>query len=360
MKGEDVRQDDFFETADDGQFSYKRLNHDFIDGIRRGLPVGVSDDDVAYALIYLLIEDLPMDPEHEGLLDNSETGAVIRCLKAVLWRMGVEYELPFHDKRGYYSFRADNNNGLNTDLSRVFAPAREALERRERVHFGGGLRGLRGDLRNLIFAAKQKPEIVWRDVAAGTIEITRNKQHCLLYDRPVGVSGLTWGQLEEWWRLQDGNYGLLGEALRKALRDRLMGGSMNEPEQLMLASYWRFSVRKGFDDIPALLPQVFLHYDPLTQEQRMQRAEGQVLVRQRMDFLLLAPGGGRYVLELDGKQHYSRNGQAAPDLYAEMVKEDRRLRLQGYEVFRFGGAEFVNSQAAEAMLSEFFAELLRV
>ncbi|MEU5109598.1 hypothetical protein AB0H07_46445 [Streptomyces sp. NPDC021354] len=354
-----MRQDDFFETVQNGQYSYKRLNHDFIDGIRRGLPVGVSDDDVAYALIYLLIDDLPMDPEHEGLLDNSETGAVIRCLKAVLWRMGVEFEPPFHDKRGYYSFRIDNKNGLNTDLTRVFVPAREALERRERVHSGGGLRGLRGELRNLIFAATQKPEIVWRDVAAGTIEITRNKQHCLLYDRPVGVSGLTWGELADWWRLQDGNYALPVEALRKALRDRLVG-SLNEPERLMLDSYWRFSVSKGFDDIPALLPQVFLHYDPLTQQQRMQRAEGQVLVRQRMDFLLLAPGGRRYVLELDGKQHYSRNGEAAPDLYAKMVREDRRIRLQGYEVYRFGGSEFISKQAAETMLSEFFAELLCV
>lgn len=30
-------------------------------------------------------------------------------------------------------------------------------------------------------------------------------------------------------------------------------------------------------------------------------------------------------------------------LYAQMVKEDREDKLMGYEVFRFGGAEFLHS-----------------
>ncbi|MFD3565031.1 hypothetical protein ACFWVU_36035 [Streptomyces sp. NPDC058686] len=355
-----MRQDDLFETVDHGQYKSTSLNHQLIGRIRRGVTGSIRDEDAAYALIYLLVDDLPMDPNHEGMLDNAETGEAIRCFKAVLWRLGIEFELPFHDKWGYSAFRADNNNGLNTSLTTVFAPIREALERRERMHSGGGLRGPRGDLRNLIFAAKQKPEIVWRDVAAGTIEITKNKQHCLLYDRPVDASGLTWGQLTDWWRLQDGNYALPGESLHGALRNRL-AGSLNEPEQLMLDTYWQLSISRGFTDTPALLPQVYLHYDPLTHNQRVIRAEGQVLARQRMDFLLLAPGGRRYVLELDGKHHYSReNGQAAPELYAEMVREDRRIRLQGYEVYRFGGAEFTNKQEVKAMLREFFADLLDI
>ncbi|MFC9751233.1 hypothetical protein ACFQ7N_19230 [Streptomyces niveus] len=83
-----------------------------------------------------------------------------------------------------------------------------------------------------------------------------------------------------------------------------------------------------------------------------------MLTRQRMDFLMLAPGGRRYVLELDGKEHYSRDGKAAPDLYADMVREDRRIRLEGYEVYRFGGAEFVDREAAKVMLRGFFDQLL--
>ena len=357
-----MHQDDLFEMVQEGNYRFKKLNHRLINEIRRGLATDISDDDVAHTLLYLLIEDLPLHSEHNGLLDNPDTGAVIRCLTVVLQRLGIEFNPPFHDKRGYESFCMANNNGLDTNLTLltlVFAPVRESLDRRDRLHSGGGLRGLRGELRNLIFAAQYKPEIVWRDVTAGTIEITQNKQYCLLYDRPVGPQGLTWGELLDWWRHQDGNYALPEKALRTTLRNRLLRSlDKNEPERLMLDFYWRLSLDKGFGTSPALLPQVYLHFDPLTQQQRTQRSEGQVLPRQRMDFLLLAPGGHRYVLELDGKQHYSRDGVPAPDLYAEMVREDRRIRLQGYEVYRFGGAEFCNAEAAETMLGEFFRELL--
>ncbi|WP_405467504.1 hypothetical protein [Streptomyces canus] len=349
-------QELFFETVQRDSYSYTRLNRAAINELRT-TPSAGGDEEAAHALIDLLIDDLPQDPEHDGLMDNSETGAVIRCLKAVLRRLGVEFEVPFHDKQGYYSFRMEHKNGLITDLTRVFAPARAALERREQTTFTGGLRGLRGELRNLIFAAAQKPEIVWRDVAGGVIEITKNKDHCLLYDRPVGASGLTWSELSKWWHLQDGMYGMSEHHRLQSLLKRLRR-SLNAPEQLLLDTYWDHAMQRGFGDFPALLPQVYLHYDPLAQHQRNQRAEGKVLTRQRMDFLMLASGGRRYVLELDGKEHYSRDGKAAPDLYADMVREDRRIRLQGYEVYRFGGAEFVDPQAAKLMLSGFFDQLL--
>lgn len=355
-EGDRVPQKLFFETVQRDHYSYMRLNRAAINELRTAPSVG-GDEEAAHALIDLLIDDLPQDPEHDGLMDNSETGAVIRCLKAVLRRLGIEFEVPFHDKQGYYSFRMEHNNGLITDLTRVFAPARAALERRELTTFTGGLRGLRGELRNLIFAAAQKPEIVWRDVAGGVIEITKNKDHCLLYDRPVGASGLTWSELSKWWHLQDGMYGMSEHLRLQALLKRLRG-SLNAPEQLLLDTYWDYAMQRGFGDFPALLPQVYLHYDPLAQHQRNQRAEGKVLTRQRMDFLMLASGGRRYVLELDGKEHYSRDGKAAPDRYADMVREDRRIRLQGYEVYRFGGAEFVDPQAAKLMLSGFFDQLL--
>ena len=40
-----------------------------------------------------------------------------------------------------------------------------------------------------------------------------------------------------------------------------------------------------------------------------------------------------------------------------MVSEDRRLRLRGYEVYRFGGYELSRPGAAD-MFREFFDELL--
>jgi very-short-patch-repair endonuclease len=80
-------------------------------------------------------------------------------------------------------------------------------------------------------------------------------------------------------------------------------------------------------------------------------------MRERLDFLLLLPRGVRIVLEVDGKQHYAEGDTASPRLYSEMVAEDRRLRLSGYEVYRFGGHELSVPGAAN-MLHEFFAELL--
>jgi hypothetical protein len=40
-----------------------------------------------------------------------------------------------------------------------------------------------------------------------------------------------------------------------------------------------------------------------------------------------------------------------------MVAEDRRIRLPGYEVFRFGGAEFVSNELASQVIVNFFNSL---
>ena len=106
--------------------------------------------------------------------------------------------------------------------------------------------------------------------------------------------------------------------------------------------------------MPALIPQVYLHLDP-----RTSITAGDVLARQRMDFLMLLPNEHRVVIELDGKQHYSTaSGKASPKLYGEMMAEDRRIRLAGYEVYRFGGAEMEDTAAAGLMLRRFFFDLL--
>ena len=40
-----------------------------------------------------------------------------------------------------------------------------------------------------------------------------------------------------------------------------------------------------------------------------------------------------------------------------MVKDDRVLRLKGYEVYRFGGHEFLDKNSAKQMICEFFDKL---
>ena len=64
----------------------------------------------------------------------------------------------------------------------------------------------------------------------------------------------------------------------------------------------------------------------------------------------------RVVIEVDGKQHYADGDKANPHLYSRMVAEDRRLKLAGYHVFRFGGAELFEA-GSQQMVEEFFDQL---
>ncbi len=77
-----------------------------------------------------------------------------------------------------------------------------------------------------------------------------------------------------------------------------------------------------------------------------------------MDFLLLFSSFERIVIEVDGQQHYSDEGKPSPQKYAEMVSADRQLRLNGYEVYRFGGAELPDD-IGESVVADFFTSLLR-
>lgn len=64
---------------------------------------------------------------------------------------------------------------------------------------------------------------------------------------------------------------------------------------------------------------------------------------------------GHVVIEIDGKHHYAINDQVSPRLYAEMVAEDRTLRLAGYEVYRFGGYELQRLEDAHVVIAFFNA-----
>jgi hypothetical protein len=133
----------------------------------------------------------------------------------------------------------------------------------------------------------------------------------------------------------------------------------NPVEKLLLRTYYeRYGGESKFT-APALLPQVYLHFDPLTRKQRAVVGVPDRLGRERMDFLLLLPNHVRIVIEVDGKQHYADGDTASPRLYSEMVAEDRALRLRGYEVFRFGGYELGHAGAADH-LREFFDRLLMI
>ncbi|WP_328978894.1 hypothetical protein [Streptomyces canus] len=67
--------------------------------------------------------------------------------------------------------------------------------------------------------------------------------------------------------------------------------------------------REDLSAVPALLPEIWVHWDPRTVRERGALA----LQNLRMDFLMLLPGNRRVVLEVDGMQHYTRKEGTLPD-----------------------------------------------
>ena len=218
-----------------------------------------------------------------------------------------------------------------------------------------------GRVKNLIFASQNKPDIVLRNALTNDIAVVTNPDEVLIYDRPIGREGLRWCDLQSWWtelrNIDDETAAkkTLYERLRSALPPR------SPPQLLLYTEYYKW-LGAAAPDMPALLPEVWFHYDPLTARQRGFSA----LLRQRMDFLLLLPGDGRVVLEVDGVHHYADpSGRASPAAYAQMAEADRDLRLSGYEIYRFGGKELTKdkdhdlAQRPHHLLREFFQRLFK-
>jgi len=212
--------------------------------------------------------------------------------------------------------------------------------------------GVRRVAKNLIFAANgPKPELVLADAISNDIQIVKNAEYCLVYDRPVSHTGLRWADMVEWWRDLKGD----DSDPSRRLYLRLQTSLDSEPERFFFRSYFKSFMQVLGPRLPALVPQVYLHYDPYTFKML---SGNKRLTRQRMDFLFLLSRNERIVIEIDGKQHYANGDQASPTLYAEMVSADRKLRLAGYEVYRFGGAEFMESRAEE-LVRDFVSDLFR-
>jgi very-short-patch-repair endonuclease/predicted regulator of amino acid metabolism with ACT domain len=203
--------------------------------------------------------------------------------------------------------------------------------------------GVVGAMKNLIFASiGAKPDIVIRDAVSNDVEIVRNADKVLVFEKALPSGLLSWADLQAWWAekmdIRDDS-----EA-KKTLYKRLLQSvkqSGSPGELAMFRAYFEHFGRLDPASLPALLPQVYLHYDPYTKRERGQE---QVLARQRMDFLLLLAGGVRIVLEIDGQHHYGDSEadskfRTNSSKYAAMAAEDRRLRLAGYEVYRFGAGE---------------------
>lgn len=203
--------------------------------------------------------------------------------------------------------------------------------------------------KNLIFASKEKPDLRFRNAVDNDIEVVGDQDHVLVYDRPITSGGIRWRDLQDWWQQtrevtdeKEAKWGLYNR-LRESLPD-------NSRAQNNLFVLYHHIFGPAVPELPALLPEVWLHWDPKTVRQRGREA----LLRFRMDFLLLLPHGQRVVLEVDGSQHFTDRTKYAADMRA-----DRELKLSGYEVFRFGTEELEHEPRARRVLEEFFVDLFR-
>lgn len=209
--------------------------------------------------------------------------------------------------------------------------------------------------KTVIFASKgKKPDIRLRSVMDHDIEIIDGAEHVLVYDRPLTTDGIRWSDLQAWWKDTQGLTD--DEEAKKSLYNRLLNclPKNSEPQRNLYKSYHQLYEARVYE-LPALLPEVWLLWDPKNRSQRTLDA----MLGMRMDFLLLLPNSQRIVLEVDGAHHYSSDGTASPGKYADTVRADRELKLAGHEVFRFGAVELMDERRAHAVLQPFFADLFR-
>lgn len=177
--------------------------------------------------------------------------------------------------------------------------------------------------------------------------ILSHADSCLVYDRPIRRDGLLWSGLVDWWRDQEAP----SSDPARALGHRLRAALGSDAERCLFDTFFRLYWQRMGSALPALVPQVYLHYDPAVVKQLRHRA---TFPRQRMDFLLLMPNNQRIVIEVDGVHHFSRDDRPSLPTYADMVSADRNLRLAGYEIYRFGANELVGD-GAQTIVERFFA-----
>ncbi|MFE2305053.1 hypothetical protein [Streptomyces sp. NPDC059411] len=342
----------FIEITDEG-VTYWTLNRGLIEQLRHGTVPNCRDEDVAYELVTLLETELGHSDVGKRLSDR-DVADVFRCSNAVLHRLGIERQIPFHTRQDY-----EQNHSYQGSITEIGSGILKEVADLERDYGRAGFRGVKGDLRNLIFASPDKPDLRWSNLHTNTVSIAKDAENFLVWDEAISPNGLTVSDVLTWWGKCDGITHLSADEQLMRLKDRFLKSCApkSNQERYLLNAYWKFAEDRGFSITPALLPQVWLHYDPVTLKERGLAGE-LALDAQRRDFMMLAPGGRRVVLEVDGMHHYSKGGQPSREEYAKNVKGDRELRLQGYEVYRFGTYEFESSQNPAAMLAQFFTRFL--
>jgi very-short-patch-repair endonuclease len=350
------------------------LNRQRVAQIRDGSYPGVPDVETVVVLADLVHDEFrTFGTSGRQRISDDECRVAVRALRDALRRYEIEFELPFYNFdtfKAYWVKKGMSGGGgyekRRSCLQEFFHPLQaqlEELQEENRRH--AQINNVASPIKNLIFAATEgspKPHITISDSIDGELYVVDSIDNCLSFDQPIGKQGLSWLRLVQWWRDVANLDGQGDIDVSRSLYRRLWQSLASPPEQRLFSGVAKFYVELNRMDLPAIIPQVYLHYDPLTIRQR--KSTNSPIVRERMDFLMLLPHNSRVVIEIDGMHHYAENGKPSRERYSKMMAEDRRLRLRGYEVYRFGASELEVKDGqsggdVQEMLSGFFTSLFQ-
>ncbi|MFB7025822.1 MULTISPECIES: hypothetical protein [unclassified Streptomyces] len=192
-----MRANDFFRTVITGTGGWGdpltayEFEMELVERLRKGPLEGILDRDAAEGLSTLVHSELEhCGTDSEQRLDDEEIAAAIRCLKAMLRRLGVAFNPPFRDFRGFHGYwsaqRMSGGGGWAARrgyLNTLFSPVWLALDELEAAEDEGiGFRGVDGAPKNIIFASTGfKPEIVMSELlqnAHDRVTATSNGAGC--------------------------------------------------------------------------------------------------------------------------------------------------------------------------------------
>lgn len=125
----------------------------------------------------------------------------------------------------------------------------------------------------------------------------KNEENCLVYDMGISDTDLKWDDLVAWWEISsyhnDEESNLDRELFLRL--EKTLDKSLEKP---FFRKYYNLFKNDLGGNLPALILQVYLHYDPKTFAQFKGKKRFE---RQRMDFLVLLSDKHRIVIEIDVK-----------------------------------------------------------
>ena len=215
-----------------------------------------------------------------------------------------------HDRSPPFSGEFEQFNKCKSDLERTLAEMHSAEESKSL------------GLKQLFYGCKYKPDII---INANGFMSDRSG-NSLDYRGSFSASGVTVSDIDKYF---------LGQNRDQMEIARFCGNSMQvECEILFYHAYFVQFIKPYLENknsAPiALLPQVYLNWDPFTKKQR-----GYKLVNQKVDFLWYGPNHFPLVIEIDGPSHWE-----FPDVgYRVQCEFDRDLMDRGFHIRRFTNDE---------------------